>query len=275
VIREAESRRPGEHGPEGRWGGRLTRRDLPLDDPSIDALPPITRRRIARVWEHRAAMERRVAESFLIVGSALERRGAATELRELAARAVDDEYRHTELSLVVASRYAGVTLPSAATLPLEPPAHLGADAVLRDDLWILGHCLFNETTASAYLECARHHAKGALALAATRELLADEIEHGRLGWAYLGGLDAGARRRIGPWLLPLAVTNLRQWRTETPEDAQDLDVALLAAHGAPPAAAIRATLVAALRELILPGLIELGLATNELADWCEAGASTN
>jgi hypothetical protein len=61
----------------------------------------------------RSAMERRVGDSFEVVAAALERRGAARNLIDLAHRAIDDEYRHEELSRVVASRYAGRDLPRA------------------------------------------------------------------------------------------------------------------------------------------------------------------
>ena len=52
----------------------------------------------------------------------------------------------------------------------------------------------NETTAGVFLEVCLAHAEGALAKAALSELLSDEIDHGRIGWAHLAAVDAATRR---------------------------------------------------------------------------------
>jgi hypothetical protein len=262
-----------EHGAEGRWGGRLTRRDLPEQDASIDALPPADRKRLATIWQYRSATERRVADSFEVIAGSLARRGAPQALLDLARRAVDDEYRHTELSRVVASRYHGSELPRLEPLPLTVPKHRGASPELRDDLFVIGQCLFNETTASAFLECCVNHARGELASVALRELLSDEIEHGRMGWTYLASLAPERRARIEPWLLPMAFTNLKLWRQETPPETDESE--RLAEHGAPPAERIHEALVDALETLILPGLGELGMKIDALEAWLKKGAPTD
>ena len=167
--------------PDGRWGGQVTSRALP-DDPSIALLSVEDRRTIAEVWIGRAASERRVATSFELIHDALAGLGAAPELLRLADRAVDDEHRHAELCRLVASRFAGHELAPPALLPHGYPQHPSASESLRRTLWVVGHCLLNETTASAFLEVTLEHATGALARAACRELLSDEIDHARLGW---------------------------------------------------------------------------------------------
>jgi len=263
----------GEYGSGGRWGGRLTRRELPEHDARLEALPERERARLAEIWLYRALTERRVADSFGVIRAALARRNAPAELVRLAERAVDDEYRHTELSRLVASRFAGRELELPARLDLVVPEHAGATPELRDTLFIVGQCVFNETTAGAYLEECLRHARGELALAALRELLSDEIDHGRIGWAHLASLDAGARAAVGPWLLPLAYLNLRAWNGETPDDPEQTPA--LGEHGAPPAASIRRALLDALESLIVPGLAELGLPTGPLRAWLAAGAFTD
>jgi hypothetical protein len=263
----------GEHGEHGRWSGRLTQRPLPGVDPELEALSKANRERLAHVWLYRAATERRVADSFEVIEASLRRRGAPEPLVALAARAVDDEYRHTELSRVVASRFAGRELAAPARLPLELPRHEGASDALRDTLFVVGQCVLNETTASAFLESCLDHARGALARAALRELLSDEVEHGRLGWSYLAWLDASERAAVGPWLLPMAYLNLKLWRDETPEDPAH--VAALTEHGAPPAATIHEALVGALHALIVPGLKQLRMRTAPLEAWLADGANTD
>src|SRR5262249_32409766 len=129
---------------------------------------------------------------------------------------------------------------------------------LRDTLFIVGQCVLNETTASAFLEACYAHAQAALAKSALRELLSDEIDHGRIGWAHLASLDRRTRAEVGRWLLPMAYLNLKIWREESPADPDYVDV--FALHGTPPHEVIDASLVGALRSLIVPGLKEVGIA---------------
>ena len=257
----------------GRWGGRLTSRPLPTEDALVDALRPIDRKRLADTWLWRASMERRVADSFQIVLAALRRRGAPAPIVDLAARAIDDEHRHAELSRVVASRFAGRELPAPPRLELEVPRHTGASPELRDALFVVGQCVLNETTAGAYLEASLDHAEAPLARAALRELLSDEIDHGRIGWAFLASADAATRAQVARWILPMAYVNLRNWRKESPDDPGYDDV--LAVHGVPHPSIIHAALVDALRSLIVPGLRELHLDTGALERWLDAGANTD
>ncbi|HEX6278236.1 MAG TPA: hypothetical protein VFZ53_34560 [Polyangiaceae bacterium] len=218
-------------------------------------------------------MERRVADAFSVIRDALGRRRAPVELVALAERAIDDEYRHAELSRVVASRFVGAPLDAPALLPLELPKHAGASPELRDTLYIVGQCVLNETTASAFLEACLTHAEGALARAALRELLSDEIDHGRIGWAHLASLSAAERAAVASWLLPMAFLNLRTWREQSPDDPRHREVWTL--HGVLPAHVTHAALVDALRTLIVPGLEELGMATDALQAWLDDGAATD
>jgi hypothetical protein len=262
-----------EYTEKGRWGGKLTKKPLPVDDPSVDALPAAEREALAQIWIRRAAMERRVADSFEVIHGSLVRRKANPELIALAERAIDDEFRHAELSRVVASRFAGRELPAPARLELEVPKHKGASPELRDTLFIIGQCVLNETTAGAYLEACHVRATGPLAKAAISELLSDEIDHGRIGWAHLATLDEASRAEVGRWLLPMAFLNLRVWRYETPIDPEHTEG--LTAHGAPRPELIHEALADALRELIVPGLQRLGIDTKLLERWLADGASTD
>lgn len=261
-----------EYTPRGRWGGRLTRRELPTDDPLLNALSPRKRARLAAIWLHRAAMERRVADSFEVIHGALTRRRADAQLIGLAERAIDDEYRHAELSRFVASQFAGRELDAPPRLSLVVPKHTGASPQVRDALFIVGQCVLNETTASAFLEACLVRAEGTLARCALSELLSDEIDHGRIGWTFLASLATADRNELNRWLLPMAFVNLRQWRRETPDDPDYS--AEFAHHGAPPASVIHAAVLAALQELIVPGFERLGMATAPLRRWLAAGADT-
>jgi hypothetical protein len=253
-----------------RWGGSVTSRPLPGDD-SIAELSSMQRRTLAEVWLGRAASERRVSDAFVVVRDALVSLDAAAELVELATRAVDDEMRHAELSRDVASRYADEALAHPPRLVLAVPAHSGARERLRHVLHIVGQCAFNETIASAFLEAALVEATAPLARAALRELLSDEIDHARMGWALLGSLDRATLRDVERWLPALAIANLRMWRETNRTYGSD---ATLAAHGAPRVDTVEHALLLAFRDLILPGFEHLGLATAPMRTWLTAGAPT-
>jgi len=172
----------------------------------------------------------------------------------------------------VASRYAGRELPAPPLLTLTFPAHRSAHARLRHVLHVIGQCAFNETIASAFLEATLARAEAPLAAAALRELLADEIDHARIGWALLASVDAPLRREVEGWLPKMAVANLRMWREAArpyPDDPK------LAAHGAPTSADVEAALRMAFRDLVVPGFEALSLDTRELHAWLARGAPTD
>ncbi len=261
-----------EYTGQGRWNGRLTNRPLPVHDAEIDRLPEEQRSELAQIWLGRAASERRVADAFIVIRDALKNLGDKAGLCVLASRAVDDEYRHAELSRQVASRFAGQELAAPPRLTLVVPEHPGASPRILHTLHILGHCAMNETFASAFLEASLLHAKGALARAALRALFSDEIDHARLGWAHLAGLSADERCELSPWLLALVRANLKMWRVTARPYPTD---PVLHAHGAPPAEAVERALLDAIHLLIIPGLAHFGFPTQPIHDWLACGAPTN
>jgi len=257
-------------GPEGRWAGRLTRRPLPVD-PSIDRLSGEERSLLAGVWLGRAASERRVADAFVVIEGALVALGTTTDLTRLAARAVDDELRHAEISRVVASRYAGRELDAPPRIVLTVPAHPRASERLRHVLHVVGQCCVNETIASAFLEATLAQVEAPLAAAALRELLADEIDHGRIGWAVLASVDAVTRAAVAGRAPAMAVATLRMWRA-SPRSYFEREP--FPQHGAPPEAVVEAAFSAAFRDLVVPGFEALGLDVERLRVWAERGMPT-
>ncbi len=110
---------------------------------------------------------------------------APVQVRWLAARAVCDEMRHAELCRYVASRYAGEAraqpVPKAAALP-----HFGAaDLPTRQVLYAVLNCAIAELVGSTFLNTCLDDVTGALVEAALRELLSDEVDHGRIGFGLL------------------------------------------------------------------------------------------
>ncbi len=228
-----------------RWGGRLTSRPLPDDPIQLD---DASRQLVARSWLARGAAERRAADIFTLIEASLRAVSEQPALIELAHRAIDDELRHAEICRVVAVRYAGREL-ALTSLPLDPPKHDGASEGLRHSLWIVGQCAFNETTASAFLEASLEQAREPLARAALRELLSDEIDHARIGWAHLTAAPEARYRELARWLPRLLDANRREWGR-----AAGADDDRFAAHGWISRAAIAAAVDSAERDVIRPGL---------------------
>ncbi len=254
-----------QHGAEGRWSGALTSRPLP-DDASLAELSPAARTELAEHWLLRGASERRVADAFVVIRDALRaRRSSEGPLLALAERAIDDELRHAEICRVVASTFAGTEQSAPVRLVLSVPEHAGAEPALRQALHIVGHCALNETLASGVLEAALEVTTGTLAKAALRELLSDEIDHARIGWGYLSSLHATERAQLSSWLPGLVRANLRMWRDASRLDPSD--TALLQ-HGALSFELVERGLRAALRDLVLPGFEQLGMATVEVRACC-------
>jgi hypothetical protein len=229
--------------------------DLPETDAEIREMPYAAREEIARIWLSQAATEARVAKSFALVHESFVTLGADAGRVRVSARAALDEHRHESLCRTMAERYVDAPVVATPALPFAPPAHAEAkNDRERRALWIVGQCAFNETFASAYLALCYERAEIPLVRAAIRQLLADEIDHARIGWAFLTTLDREERAVISDWLVPLAVCNLREWRkVRLAEDER------LARHGIPPASEVEAALVHALDDLIVPGLAHVGL----------------
>ena len=160
---------------------------------------------------------------------------------------------------------------SPAELTSHAPLHAGAGERLRHVLHVVGQCAFNETIASTFLEAVLAEATAPLARAALRELLSDEIDHARIGWALLGSLERDLLCEVERWLPTMAVANLRMWRETNRTYGSDAE---LAAHGAPRVESVENALLLAFRDLILPGFEHLGLATDTMRTWLEAGAPT-
>jgi len=226
------------------------RRALPAEDPSIDALDRPSRELLARAWAERARSELGAGAVFAAISQGLFAAGAPAEVQWLAARAVCDEMRHAEICRFLAIRYGGADIARPAPpVPGDPPRSALVYAVLNGSI--------NETIASAVLTACHEGASSPLARAATRELLADEVDHARVGWALLadGPLAAGLRCEVAR-ALPTLVRIVRdRWLARAAELPEDLP----RGHGCLPRAEVEELVDHALRVLVLPGFAHVGI----------------
>jgi hypothetical protein len=237
---------------------RLSRRPLPEPDASVDALSDEDRQLLAYAWERRAAAELTGSLNFQVVAEALRAAHAEPAVQELALRAVDDEKWHSEICHRLATIFRGHEASDPTPDPAHVPPHEGASDELRYTLHVVGQCCLSETTGSAFYETCLRAARSKLARAAMRALLSDEVDHGRIGWAHLASpqLSPEVRRGVQRWLPSLIAANLRSWRNR----AHLPDRPTLVDNGCPPFEIGDRAVVAALEDLIKPGMQRLGFA---------------
>jgi hypothetical protein len=237
-------------------------RALPAD-PEIENLDPDVRARVAALWRSRADSELGAAETFRRIARALEELDADPALIALATRGVQDELGHAELCHEVAARYAGASPPAPAARPHAYPEFTGPPAV-RALLLVIANCCFNETTATAYLQLCQRDAEGPLVREVLRRLLADDVDHARLGWSFLAS-NLAATPALAPvlsaQLASLLAMNFNTWHHgkallgEAPR------------HGCPTRADVDAMIIDVSRELILPGFDRAGLDISAARAW--------
>lgn len=223
--------------------------------PDHASLEPSLRLAIGRAWIEHAASERAEAASLSHVAAIVLERTASPDLCWLAVRAASDELRHAALCVRVARAYdaAHDRLPEtryfAPTAVAVPEKHAPA-------LRVLAQCCIQETLAAAYLERAYADSVAPLPRAVLRLLLGDEIDHGRIGYAFAATLDDSERAALRAPLAVLLDRCVDTWRSR----ARALPPIPAPEHGVLAAATIEQTIEDAVEHLVLPGLREVGLA---------------
>jgi hypothetical protein len=222
--------------------------------------------------ERRSALELAGAAAFTGVARALLELRADSAILELSARAILEEMRHSEIYRLLATSYAGREIDRPRPGPIEWPAYDGAEPGLRPVLIVVGMCAINETMACAFLELCLKGATAPAVRDGLREVLGDEIRHGRIGWTWLAsaGLSAADRSAIGRYVMPLLRTQVRSWRAQigtVPGPA-------VPEHGCPAGAEIETAMLASVGDLVLPGFEHLEIDVNAARAWLAAGAPT-
>lgn len=233
----------------------------PAGSDASETLSAPDRELVATTCARRAELELRGAAAFTVITQALIDLRADSRIVDLSARAIAEEVRHSEIYLALSSSYSptGVGRPQVA--PIEVPAHPGLGPKLRRVLHVVGMCSINETMACAFLELCLEGAQSHATRVALREVLADEIRHARIGWAYLasGGVEKGTYREVERWLVPMLCAQLAGWWKQI----ETLPEGEVRTHGCPSGRAIEEAAVRSLHELVLPGFAAVGIDVTE------------
>jgi hypothetical protein len=235
------------------------RRALPEEDAVIDALAAEQRALLAGLWAARAHAELGAAAVFAAVSHGLFGVAASREILWLAARAVGDEIRHSEICRYVALRYGGEE-PARTDSPDVGTPRFGRTSEQTSRLFhAVVNCCINESIGSAMLHACLERATAPLARAATRELLGDDIDHARIGWALLGSprLPPGFRAELTRALPTLVRIGRDPWLAFSAKTTVDPPPG----HGCLSAAELSAVVDEALLAVVLPGFEHVGIAT--------------
>jgi len=169
-------------------GASIERRPIAWDaiEESIRSLPAHFRELVGGTWRERMRQEHLAVGAFAILTQELAHVGCDGTVLELVARASADEVRHAEICWRMAVTMLGTkAVPRAwRGLPKLPP-HMGTDASTRALLHVVEMCCLSETLTSVVFVEMHGRAKHPGARAVVESLLEDEIDHGRVGWAYL------------------------------------------------------------------------------------------
>ncbi len=202
-------------------------------------------------WEQRALLELRAGGYFSQLATELMTVGADREVLRLVSRAPYDEFRHAEICRDTAAIYGKREVAWPAPGPTPMASHDGVPLEFVPTLHVASMCCVNETIAGAWLEACYSMATVALAKKTLRALLREEIDHARIGWAHLSSayVTPRMRRALGKWLPHLIEASLVAWlRPDRVVPAGGVH-----AHGVPSERTTREIVLAAVRDVVIPG----------------------
>ncbi len=245
-------------------------RPIRWDDWDLTKLDVASRAIAGKSWDGRYKQEHLAVGAFAMLVQELAELGCEPVVLTLLTRAASDEVRHAEIcrrmAIVllgdgqVSSRLRGV--PSI-------PKHPGVSAETRALLHVVEMCCLSETCTGVFLTEMLTPLRGTLR-SAVQSLLEDEIDHGRVGWAYLA--SRAREKSVGGLAeaLPAMLDRTMGWVIERGEKEPEADTAPLRAAGYLGSTSAAVVYRRALRDVILPGFETCGIDTTRARAHVEA-----
>jgi hypothetical protein len=199
------------------------------------------------------------------MGDRLATMGAQAVVVGMARDAANDELRHAELCTQLAARFGRVT-PSRSGEPGEvaPSGLTPRERVLYE---VVAMSCITETLSAALLGEMHDRAVDPQVQTTVHEILRDEVQHSRLGWAHLASEHArGCGRVLGDYLPVMLAGTVTEELFRVGDDA-DPD---LAGYGALSREDRAHIFTATMRELVFVGLERFGIDTSAGAQWLDA-----
>jgi hypothetical protein len=235
-------------------------RDIPWDALDASSLGAVGRELVGKSWRERAWQEHLAVGAFAILTTELAADGCDNAILERVARAASDEVRHARICQRMADALLGAdaTPARARGLP-NVPRHAEAAPADRVLYHMVEMCCLSETITGVCFTEMLARATDRTAHATLESLLADEIDHGRVGWAYLAARQAEARLGDLPRELPKMLERVFRPLFAAPALPPEADDPALEAFGWLGPRALREQVTESLRDVIVPGFEKLGV----------------
>lgn len=211
------------------------------------------RERVAAYWWQRAEGEITSWVGFGHVLEDLRAEGSPEPVVALAERAVKDEYQHALWCRDWARRF-GRTTPDEPRPRGEKRLTFRGATEAENRLLRIAYCCLTETVGCYILRHVRPTLTDPELRKLNRRHMADELRHSRVGWGHLTSLNAEKKRTLRRWL-PALLAILPKTVCEGPE--QEWEELVPFGYFTP--RLLRAAHDQAIEEVIIPGLIHLGL----------------
>ena len=222
-------------------------------------LADAARARAAKSWHTRMQQEFLAVGAFAQLIHELAAEGCDPIVLQILTRAASDEVRHADICRKMAEGIQDSEIPTRWKGVPSIPKHTAATASTRVLLHMVEMCCLSETFTGVFLtEMLGRMPEGSPRMA-VESLLEDEIDHGRVGWAYLAS-RACAKETDGledalPTMLERTMGRVMTYAAKHPE-ADDTAMEAVGYLGTSASAAIHSR---TLRDVILPGLDECGV----------------
>jgi rubrerythrin len=219
----------------------------------------------ASVWRARRAFELDAAVRFARLSDELTALQAGAEVVALARQAADDERRHAQLCADLVTYFGGQVTDAAApaAAPVSPSGLVPRERLLYE---VVALACVTETLSTALLGTLVERATDDVVRRTMHEILRDEVQHSRLGWAHLAGEHAhGARDVVGAHLPAMLRATVREELfTEEGEHPQQEALSGLGALSRRDRIDV---CVATMTSVVFPGLERFGVDTSRGRRW--------
>ncbi|MCH9686602.1 MAG: ferritin-like domain-containing protein [Deltaproteobacteria bacterium] len=229
-------------------------------------LSQAARQRAASLWTYRAGVELEAAARFSRLATELQATGADPTVWGLAQQASRDESRHHVLCSDLAYSLGSATIPTDAAPPR--PVHLRRD-VPRERLLaeVVAMSCVTETLSTALLLEMRSQARDSEVRDVVHEVLTDEVDHARLGWAHLAA--EASRGPVGwpaPHLPRMLASTVHEELFEGPEPEDAVAEAVAGLGGLRRSSRV-AVFMETMGTVVFPGLRRFGIDTTAAETW--------
>jgi len=220
--------------------------------------------KVAESWNFRSKQEHLAVGAFSLIAQELADDGCEPVVLSLVTRAANDEVQHAEICARMWSALRGEPFVAARFRGTPTmPTYEGRPPTMRVLLHVVELCCLSETfTGVAFTEMLSR-ATHPVAHAVVQSLLTDEIDHGRVGWAYLaerakGKTLGGLSDELPEVTLRAMSSGMKPAETHSADDDPTLD--RWGYLGPKTVASIYRT---AVREVVLPGFERFGVDTSK------------